>query len=111
MVPEPVLGTVYEELVAPKINLLVSSSPKPQAYVMPSFVGQPLGSASRALQDGGFNLGNVTVASIVEAPVDQAAATNPAPPAQPSPASIIQSQAPPAGEKVTAGATVSFEVR
>ena len=99
------------ELVAPKINLLVSSAPEPQAYVMPSFVGQPLGSASRTLQDEGFNLGNVTVASIVEAPVDQAASTAPAPPAQASPASIIVSQAPPAGERVTAGSTVSFEVR
>jgi beta-lactam-binding protein with PASTA domain len=99
------------ELVAPKINLLVSSRPEAEAYVMPSFVGQPLGSASRTLEDEGFNLGNVTVASIVEAPVDQAASTNPAPPPQPSPASIIVSQAPPAGQRVTAGSTVSFEVR
>jgi beta-lactam-binding protein with PASTA domain len=101
------------QLVAPKINLLVSSGAEPQAYVMPSFVGQPLGSASRTLQDSGFRLGNVSVASIVEVPADQSGAgqTAPTAPVQPSPASIIVSQAPAAGLKVTAGSTVSFEVR
>src|SRR5579864_9114334 len=46
------------QVLAPKINLLVSSGAELQAYVMPSFVGQPLGSASRTLQDSGFRLGN-----------------------------------------------------
>lgn len=103
------------QLVAPKINLLVSSGAEPQAYVMPSFLGQPLGSASRTLQDSGFRLGSVSVASIVEMPADQSgagqAAAGPTAPVQPSPASIIVSQAPPAGLKITAGSTVSFEVR
>ena len=101
------------QLVAPKINLLVSSGSEPQAYVMPSFVGQPLGSVSRTLQDAGFRLGNVSVASIAEAPADQSAAqaAGPTPPVQPSPASMIVSQTPAAGQKVPAGATVSFEVR
>jgi eukaryotic-like serine/threonine-protein kinase len=102
------------QLVAPKINLLVSSGAETQAYVMPSFVGQPLGSASRTLQDSGFRLGNVSVASIVEMPADQGGsgqASAPTAPVQPSPASIIVSQAPAAGLKVTAGSTVSFEVR
>jgi hypothetical protein len=35
----------------------------------------------------------------------------PAPPPQPTPASIIVSQAPLAGQKVMAGAAVYFEVR
>ena len=99
------------QLVAPKINLLVSSGTEPQAYVMPSFVGQPLGSVSRTLQDAGFRLGNVSVPSIVEVPTDQAAEAGPAPPAEPSPASIIVLQNPAAGQKVVAGTTVSFEVR
>ena len=99
------------ELVAPKINLLVSSEPEPQVYVMPSFIGQPLGSASRTIQDVGFKLGNVTVAPVAEAPPDQAASATPAPPAQPSPASIIVSQAPPAGQKVTVGSIIGFVVR
>jgi beta-lactam-binding protein with PASTA domain len=100
------------QLVAPKINLLVSRGSDPPAYVMPSFVGQPLGSVSRTLQDAGFRLGNVSVASIVEVPADQSAAqAGPTPPVQPSPASMIVSQTPAAGQKVVAGATVSFEVR
>jgi hypothetical protein len=55
----------------------------------------------------------VSVASIVEIPADQngAGQTAPTAPVQPSPASIIVSQAPAAGLKVTAGSTVSFEVR
>ena len=99
------------QVVSPKINILVSSGPEPQAYVMPSFIGQPLGSASRTLQDSGFRLGNVSVAAVAEAPVDQSAPAVAAPPVQASPASIIVSQAPPAGQKVSAGSTVSFEVR
>lgn len=99
------------QLIAPKINLLISSEPEAQEYVMPSFIGQPLGSASRTLQDVGFKLGTVTVAPVAEAPADQAASANPAPPAQPSPASIIVSQAPPPGQKVTVGSTIAFVVR
>lgn len=96
------------QLVAPKINLLVSSGAMPQAFVMPSFIGQALGSASRTVQEEGFKLGNVSVASIVEVPAGQTASQLPA---EPSPASIIVSQAPPAGQKVTVGSTVSFAVR
>jgi len=106
------------QLIAPKISLLVTTGAPPQAFVMPSFVGQPLGSVSRALQDAGFRLGNVSVAAIVESPGDQTnttqqtgALTPPAPPAQATPASIILSQVPAAGQKVVGGAAVSFEVR
>jgi beta-lactam-binding protein with PASTA domain len=103
------------QVAAPKISLLTTIAPEPQAFVMPSFVGQPLGSASRTLADAGFRLGNVNVAA---ASSDAAGdATNPvAPalvvvPAEASPASIIVSQAPAAGQKVLAGSAVSFEVR
>lgn len=106
------------QVLAPKISLLVTAPPETQAFVMPSFVGQPLGSASRTLSDSGFRLGNVSMAP-VEPPAAPADAANPsAPPvppqeapAQPSPASIIVSQNPPAGQKVFTGASVSFEVR
>ena len=100
------------QVAAPKTSLLVTVASDPPAYVMPSFAGQPLGSASRTLQDAGFKLGNVSMAP--------AAASTPAPssapsispaPAQPSPASMIVTQTPPAGQKVLAGSTVNFEVR
>jgi beta-lactam-binding protein with PASTA domain len=106
------------QVIAPKISLLVTAEAPLQAFVMPSFVGQPLGSVSRTLQDAGFRLGNVNVAAIAEAPGDQTNAAQQAggptpatPPAQATPASIILSQVPAAGQKVVAGAAVSFEVR
>jgi eukaryotic-like serine/threonine-protein kinase len=105
------------QVAAPKISFLVTAEPKPQAFVMPSFIGQPLGSASRGLQDAGFKLGNVNVvAPATPAPGDAADAdapstTAPASPAQASPASIIVSQAPMAGQKVLLGAAVNFDVR
>lgn len=113
------------QVTAPKISFLVTAAPEPQAFVMPSFLGQPLGSASRSLQDAGFRLGNVNVAappSTDAVDVGTAGASNgtpaiavpqaqPAPPPQPTPASIIVSQVPLAGQKVMAGAAVYFEVR
>jgi beta-lactam-binding protein with PASTA domain len=149
------------QVAAPKINLLVSAAVDGQAYVMPSFIGQPLGTASRALQDSGFKLGNISVAP---APANGATASAvnslasganfatatagtpalatpapgmsaqsssslpstapgnapspvpatplpPVPPPQPTPASIIVSQTPAAGQKIVAGALVNFEVR
>jgi len=110
------------QVAAPKISFLVSAAAEPQAFVMPSFVGQPLGSASRSLQDAGFKLGNVNVAAPASPAAgeagDQAAGNAPAvpaaqtgPPAQPTPASMIVSQVPAAGQKVFAGSFVNFEVR
>jgi eukaryotic-like serine/threonine-protein kinase len=119
------------QVLAPKISLLVTTTAEPPAFVMPNFVGQPLGTVSRALQDEGFRLGNVSVAvpppvnppptdtstpaattsPNAPAPTPPASTAPPAPPAQPSPASIVVSQAPAAGQKIPAGTTVSFEVR
>src|SRR5216683_250923 len=149
------------QVAAPKINVLVTAAVDGQAYVMPSFIGQPLGTASRALQDSGFKLGNISVAqaptngattspansSASDANSAGASAGTPAlstpapaisaqssssfpsaapgnapspvpgmplpsvPPPKPTPASIIISQTPAAGQKVVAGAIVNFEVR
>jgi beta-lactam-binding protein with PASTA domain len=87
---------------APKISLLVAAPSQPQALVMPSFVGQPLGTVTMTVQDAGLRVGNVTIAP----PPDGFSTT-----ASPSPASMIVSQNPAAGEKVLAGAAVNFEVR
>jgi beta-lactam-binding protein with PASTA domain len=116
------------QVAAPKTSLLISVASDPPAYLMPSFVGQPLGSSSRILQDAGFKLGNVSMAPVPASPPSPTPNTPPNPsapnpaaasptqvvpmiPAQPSPASMIVTQNPPAGEKVLAGATVTFEVR
>jgi beta-lactam-binding protein with PASTA domain len=111
------------QVLAPNISLLLTASPQPQSFVMPSFIGQPLGSVSRALETAGFKLGNVSVATpAAPAAVD---AANPAatpitappappaqiPPAQPSPASMIVSQSPLPGQRVVSGTPINFEVR
>jgi eukaryotic-like serine/threonine-protein kinase len=102
------------QVAAPKTSLLISAAPDPPAYVMPSFIGLALGATSKTLQDAGFKLGNVTIAP-QPAPNPSAPGTIPpvsnAQPPQPSPASIIVVQNPPAGQKILAGAVISFEVR
>src|SRR5271157_4447443 len=50
-------------VAAPKISLLVSDGPEPAVYVMPDLTGQPLGSATLALQDAGLKVGKVSVLS------------------------------------------------
>jgi eukaryotic-like serine/threonine-protein kinase len=100
------------QVEAPRTSLLVTVAADPPAYVMPNFVGQLLGTASRALEDAGFKLGNVSMAP--PAVSSEASATAPAvspAPLQPSPASTIVVQTPPAGQKVLAGTVVNFEVR
>src|SRR3984957_5100804 len=101
--------------LAPNISLLVTAPAQPQTFVMPNFVGQPLGSASQAVQDSGFRLGNVSMAPAAAS----ADAANPAvtpqtataSPAEPSPASIIVTQFPGAGQKIAGGTMIVFEVR
>jgi len=92
---------------APKISLLVAEAPPPQAFITPNFVGQPLGSVTLALQDAGLRMGVVTLAGQAGNPFSPPTITTP----QTSFASIVVSQTPTAGEKVTTGAAVNFEVR
>lgn len=102
------------QVAAPKISLLVAGAVDAPAYVMPNFVGQPLGSVSRVLQDAGFKLGNVSVAAAADSSgsgESAAGAAQAASPAQPTPASLVVSQAPAAGQKVVAGVVVNLEVR
>jgi beta-lactam-binding protein with PASTA domain len=90
------------DIATPKISLLVSEAAQPQAFVMPSFVGEPLGSARIELQDAGLRVGNVSVAPQF---ADRSAS------GEFSAASLIVTQSPAAGEKVVAGTAVSFQVR
>ncbi len=95
----------------PRISLLVSAAPPPQSFVMPSFLGQPLGSVNLVLLDSGFHVGNVAVAAADNPPGSANLSIQLVAPPQPSPASIIVSQTPAPGQRVNAGATVNFEVR
>ena len=94
---------------APKINLLVSGGPKPAEFVMPNFIGQPLGSVTLALQDAGVKVGRVSVVSGPAPATD--AQTAPAPVSEPNAASMIVTQNPAPGQKIVAGSAVTFEVR
>ncbi len=96
-------------VAAPKISLLVSNGPESAAFVMPDVTGQPLGSATLALQDAGLRVGRV---SMVAAPAPaEGQPPSPAPATQPNSASMIVTQTPAAGQKIVAGSAVNFEVR
>jgi beta-lactam-binding protein with PASTA domain len=111
------------QVAAPKISLLLTAAADPEVFTMPSFLGQPLGSASRTLQDAGFKLGNVGVAPPPATAANDATSSsiaNPSPvtpapvnaaPAQATPASVIVSQTPAPGQRIVAGGFVNFEVR
>ncbi len=92
---------------APKISLLVTAASQPQAFVMPNFVGQPVGSVIQVLQDAGLRVGVVTVSAANATPFSPPIITT----LQASAASLIASQSPAPGERVFAGAAVNFEVK
>jgi len=111
------------DVAAPKVSLLVAEAPTPRSYVMPSFVGRPLGSITQALKDAGFSVGKVTVAEAPVMPASDVSSSSPAsqagpatsapstPVSSPSAASIIVSQDPAAGAKVSAATGINFVVR
>jgi len=104
------------QVAAPRTSLLVAVAADAPAFVMPNFVGQPLGSVTRTLQDAGFKLGTVSMAPVATnaAAANPATAANAPPPSTslaPSPASMVVTQWPPAGQKIPAGAVLNFEVR
>src|SRR5678815_2301411 len=96
---------------APRINLLVTNLGDAQTFVMPSFVGQPLGSASLILQDAGFRVGDVGVAIPITNSNSISLPTPIMTSPQATPASLIVSQTPGPGQRVRAGSTVNFEVQ
>ncbi len=99
-------------VAAPKISLLVSDGPEPAVYVMPDLTGQPLGSATLALQDAGLKVGKVSVLSPPPSPDEpQTAPVAPSAVSESSPASMIVTQIPAPGQKIVAGSAVNFEVR
>jgi len=79
---------------SPKIGLVISAADNERIYVMPNLVGQPLAEATTALKQAGFALGKVDLLEDISGP-----------------SGIILHQTPAAGQKITAGATINFEVR
>jgi beta-lactam-binding protein with PASTA domain len=97
-------------VLVPKISLLVSRGPEPVAYVMPNFIGQPLGSVTLALQDAGIRVGKVSVVPALP-PAEVQPSPTPIPTAPPGAASMIVTQSPGPGQKILAGTSVNFEVK
>jgi eukaryotic-like serine/threonine-protein kinase len=94
---------------APKISLLAAQAPRPDAFVIASFIGQTVSAASSTLKAAGLRVGNVTMA--VSLPNTAPPNNSPQASQQPSPSSTIVAQNPAPGNKVVAGASVDFEVR
>ena len=80
--------------VSPRIGLVISAPVNVRWYMMPNFVGQSVSQVLPAIQQAGFTPGKVNYI-----------------PDPSGPAGIILRQTPPAGQKVLAGATISFDVR
>lgn len=118
------------DVAAPKVSLIVAAqNPVPDAYVMPSFVGHPLGSVALAIKNAGFTLAKVSTADQSPTPaspnvtgaasqtVQPSAAVPPvtAAPAPsggvPSPAAIVVFQQPAAGQRITGGSEIRLVVR
>jgi beta-lactam-binding protein with PASTA domain len=86
------------DVTSPKVSLLIAAADNGQRYVMLSFVGKPLTDANIALIKGGFTLGKVRIVDDSDSNTSQTPG-------------IIVRQSPAAGQRVTAGATISFDVR
>lgn len=100
------------DVSAPKISLLLSDSASPQAFVMPSFVGQNLETATASLLAAGLHVGNVSTAAQSTAASTATIGSPGLPsPALSSAAGVIVSQDPVAGQRAVTGQAVNFEVR
>ncbi len=103
--PETVVGqnppADATEAVSPKVDLILSATDNAQQYIMPNFVGSSLEAVTASLKKAGFVLGKVR-------PVPSASSGD-ASSASAAPGTIVR-QSPPAGQKIAAGATISFDV-
>jgi beta-lactam-binding protein with PASTA domain len=92
------------EAVSPKVDLILSATDNAQQYIMPNFVGSSLEAATASLKKAGFVLGKARpVSSVSSVPSVDASSASAAP-------GTIVRQSPPAGQKIAAGASISFDV-
>src|SRR5215469_6789582 len=86
------------EAASPRVDLISSAPDNAQLYVMPNFVGHSLAEATVAVQKAGFTLSKAREASDDNNNLPETSGT-------------IAHQSPPAGQRIAAGATISFDVR
>ncbi len=87
-------------VTSPKISLLMSAPESPEVYVMPSFIGKHLADVVPKLEAAGMKVGNLTEAAGASAAKGKSF----------SESTVILKQNPAPGQRVTAGATVHFEI-
>ncbi len=78
---------------SPAVNLLISLGEPPAAFLCPSFIGQPIAQARRALEKAGFKAGPIT-------PVPTSAIAR----------GVVLAQSPPPGSKIGPETLFSFQV-
>src|SRR5262249_52897992 len=88
-----------KDAASPRISLLLSAADNAPAYVMPNFVGKSLAQTAKTVESAGFTVGRVWR---IPAPSTDEGESG---------SEIILKQSPPAGQKVTAGTAINFEVR
>ena len=93
--------------VSPRISVLIAAPSVPQQYVMPSFIGKKLSEVSAQLEEAGFKLGEVSDLPVAAASPE---AGDPPKPASIEAPAIVVKQNPGPGQKVSAGATISFQI-
>jgi beta-lactam-binding protein with PASTA domain len=88
------------DVTSSQVNLVLSAPDNTQDYVMPSFLGQTLAQAKKALVKSGFSLAKKQITSALGKDGKEAGEAR----------AVIVKQLPRPGEKVAAGATVYFEI-
>jgi beta-lactam-binding protein with PASTA domain len=88
-----------KDATSPRISLVFSATDNSPQYVMPSFLGKTLHEATPALQEAGFSVGKVW--TVTTTPSDGVSTGIP---------KVIVRQYPPAGQKVSAGTAINFEM-
>ena len=129
------------DVEAPKLSYLLADAGSAPAYVMPSFIGQPLASVQLALKNSGFALGNIVPQPAVPAaaaasgssattsaglpatapptaavpPLAPSPAStpppSPSPQTPPGPAAMVVSQDPSPGQKILQGTAINLVVK
>lgn len=108
------------EVHSPAVNFLVSLGEIPAAFVCPSFVGQPLAEARRAIEKAAFKVGQITPIPTDTTPAGTPLTQSPQPgsknrqtfpmPANPTGKDIILTQSPLPGVKIGPDTVFDFQV-
>jgi len=97
---------------SPKVSVLLATSPDPQMFVMPNFVGRPLAEASASIEQAGFKLDHVKTSDTSEASPAGASLSSTPTTADNSitTTTLVIKQFPTAGQKIAADTPIFLEV-